>query len=946
MEVHIEHVQLGFIGINDGELCSVAVQNNKLVLALSSGQLLWIDLDAPAEVLRGQIPALDIDGAVRERITKLWLSPGCSCTLLKTSLDHYFLCKIPEALCDRISTNRKQSVTAKHTYSIKKLTNSGVRCVDWIGEKELLLGARDRSVWHVNFSKSYGSPTVERIYHSKNSPAVEGVKWHYVKTHKSSSILLAHGNEMRLWRLQEGETPTQVLQKASKTPQEEEQFHNSGLTHANATFASMDDKFAWHVLNGIVYGKMNPNEHGSVLSSAKLLLKSELTESKHHIRDLVLTPYHIILLRGASVIIFSQLNNTIVLERSIALQENEKMIGLSVDYSQSPPTYWCYSNRSIFEIIVEKESNAVWQLLCDASRFSDALKLQGLSKREVDAIYYKQGKYLLRKGDYKSAANSLAQANYRSLSSIACELWEEVTHDESLTDVILKDILIERLKDISQDSSKKMQQVIISSWITWLFMKLMSSYDELMSAELNADLQESRLNTQRECKLEFRSFLKQFKGIMHSPTIYDIILKQNRKEELLYLANLMNDHKKVLDYWVTEENWYESLKLLVRLQDLQAVYDLALILLINAPEQTIKSWMQIRSINPKNMIAPILSYFSSYLKQSDHHPNKTNWGLKYLTWGIEKNEFRDPIIYNTVLYMLIVGNSNNSLHKEAQMRDESQIIKFLDDNRGFYDDDFILRLSKRFQRTRTLIYLYTQLKMFKEAVELALQHDMIDDAKEAARNTELNDLYPLRKRLWLSIARYMLSRESFDNDTKHLVSCIIQDSNGTLTIKDILPLLDSITTVANIKDELIKNLEDHRNTMTRISKDIELALDIKKNLLNEFEHAKNRYALLAPGASCDSCHRMLQLRKFLVFPCGHCFHTDCLVKAVLKSQDYNMKSKLEVFQKRLSQDRKTVVKRELDDLLTTKCCLCSDINITSINNTALLNDRDRSKWDL
>ena len=122
---------------------------------------------------------------------------------------------------------------------------------------------------------------------------------------------------------------------------------------------------------------------------------------------------------------------------------------------------------------------------------------------------------------------------------------------------------------------------------------------------------------------------------------------------------------------------------------------------------------------------------------------------------------------------------------------EHEIIKFMELYNNIFDIDFILRLSLKFKKFGCAIYLYSQLKLYEDAVSLALEKGMLESAKLVASTPELAEDYNLGRKLWLRIARFLISQ---GNDIKQTIKTIIQDSGEVLTIKDLLPLFNEFTT--------------------------------------------------------------------------------------------------------------------------------------------------------
>lgn len=917
MNVEIEHVQLGFIKELDNNICSLRVQSNVLGFALKTGVIFLINLDSPSEVVKFHVPLITASNNA-EKLIDMWMSPNGKMLFLKTNFAKYYLCDI-ELMKGSMSNGSAGSNAG--VYTVKELLkkNCDIRVLEWRDEESFLCGTTAGQVYLVETSHKAGrlKTDISNIYKSANK--IDGVLWD-----QEGRFIIASGSKIMYWKNAKISRDTTL-----SDPLESEEFEPLPKD-STKKFDSHNDTFAWITSTGIVFGKAG--NQAKVLGNAKVLLNVELTESKHNIRDIVLTDYHIIILRGWTVTIINQLNNAVVFEESILSETGERMIGLTADYSQETATFWCFSNANIYEIILRHESQAVWKLLCDQKDYDTALNLGGLTNLARQTLLYEKGCYLLDEEKPDEAAQCFGKSSVATTGSIALKLMDLKESTESL-----QIFLLTKLGNLT--SQYQVQRILLSSWIVWTFMKLLNEVDEHMNTERHAEAF-NVLNTKREeIGSRLRLFLEKHLDCLDKETVYQVIAEQNRKQELLFFAKLIKDYDYVLSYWVRQENWYESLKTLLEMQDLDSVYKYATVLLVNSPDTTTHTWMKIEGVDPVELIPSILTYFTNLQKQSNSTEGHTpNFALNYLLWCVEEQINTTSIMLNTILYMMMTRNKS-----EDEEIIELQIIRFLDAYKGKYDRDFILRLSVRYHRAKVSIYLYTQFNLFEDAVTLALDKKMIESAKMVVKARELEHNSRLRKALWLKIAKSALT-QSENPDIKQIMRAIITESGETLEIKDLLPLFDEFTTIANLKDELIRSLEKHGQSMSHIAEQIQHSMHTKKEIVKDIDLFKERFTILEPGASCSSCRKVLQTRKFLVFPCGHCFHTDCLIKAILDSNDYNLKSKIENFQRRLAKNRKSVKTEELESLITTKCCLCSDININTIDEPIEMNGKEVEKW--
>ncbi|CUS24068.1 LAQU0S13e02564g1_1 [Lachancea quebecensis] len=909
MKVAIEHVQLQFIKEIENNVCSLQVESNVMCFALKTGHMFLIDLETPSNVIKYRFTSLS---SPQEKLLKVWMDPSATTLLLKTNFAKYYVLAV-ESL-----GKGNELVTP-----LKKLSkkNRDVITVTWQGKYEFVCGTAEGKVYIVNTqsensaTKAYSSPNSIDGLEFVNSPGAE------------QCAFLATGHTLRYWS-----NPKDPLTTLTELPPSETEQFEEIEQASSRKLAFFNDTFAWTIDSGTIFGTVKRSDN--VLKSATVLLNVELPASHHRVKDVALSKYHLLLLRGSEILVINKLNNEVVTQKTTWNQGNEKILELVVDYSQSPPTFWCYSTSNIYEIVLEEESKGIWRLLNKFGKYDEALKLPDLAPAEKDFILEQKGDYLFSKKDFVEAARCYGMSDSATTAEVALKLMK-------CSDFIaLQTFLTAKLSTARQKKGSIVQITLLSDWIVWNFMQMLNEVDESISSEQDDHTLETWRSKKEHIGKELMAFFKKNLEILDRDTVYQIMSRQNRKLEVLSFARLINDYKFVLSYWIRSKNWYEALKVLALTQDLECVYKYATILLINSPDSTVNTWMQIRDVNPCELISPLLTYFANFQKTHsslDSSRPVPNYALKYLKWCIQELDAvkLTPIVYNTTIFMMIAGF-------DAKGR-ESEIIEFIEEHSGYFDSDFVLRLSIKFKRFKTCIYVYSWLRLYEEAVTLAIKMDLLDDAKLVASSSDLDGNSKVRRKLWLMIAQRIIKQQ---NDTKQAIKEILQDSNGILGIKDLLPLFEEFTTIANVKDELIKGLERHNSTMAHVSHEIENSIKIKKEIVEDIETLKARFQLVEPGASCDCCGRVLQTRKFYVFPCGHSFHTDCLVREILKSTDHALRSKIESIQRSATKGMTSVNLKELDRLLSTKCCLCSDIKINSIDEPLEFDESERQAWEI
>ncbi|EDO19345.1 hypothetical protein Kpol_1036p92 [Vanderwaltozyma polyspora DSM 70294] len=926
MNVDIEHVQLDFVKGNEDNICSLQVQNNIMCFALRTGELYLVDLETPSKVYGYVVPMLS-EGDSSEVLVKIWMNPGGDLLFIKTNFAKYYVCDV-----SKIFVSGKTDVKKDNSESlilIRKLSKKGcnLKSVCWCDSDSLLLGDIEGHVYYLTLNSHDRSKNTLTIV-AKCSDRIDGISWS-----SNGSCVIASGNKLMYWKTISND-PIKTL-KENPQPTESEEFECLTKDVGNR-FSSTKDQFACIMSDVIVFGKTVPQNNGKILQNANVLLNVELSESTSTVRDVSLTDFYLILLRGSSLIVVNQLNNEVVFQESTWGKDNERIVGLEADYSQSPPTYWCYSSSNIYEIILEKESQSVWKLLCEQKRIDKALELKDLEPWQRDTILDFKANDLFDEEKFLEAAHYYGLTSCESFSAVVLKLMKTTNNVDSL-----QIFLTQKLEQL--DKNDDVQKLLLSSWILWTYLKKMNIIDKKIDSErvtTHLDLLKEEMQT---LKYSLNLFLEKYKTSLEKSLVYQMLETQNRITELLYFANLLQDRHFILDYWIKQENWYESLKVLLQLQDAELIYKYASVLLVNLPETTIRTWMSLKSIDPVKLIPSILTYYSHYSKSSAVQKAETikeNFGLTYLKWYIKENNTKDTILYNTILYMMITGLRSSKKRPEK----EEQIVQFLSMYPERYDTNFILRLSLKFETLVVSIFLYSKLELYEDAVDLALENGMTDHAKKVIENIELEYNPKLTKKLWKNVAKSILNDAAGSQDIKHTISQIITESNGILEIKDLLPLFEQFTTIANVKDELIRSLEKHGQSMAQIAEETKLSMKMKQDILKDIEDFKERYEILEPGSSCDRCHKVLQTKKFFVFPCGHNFHSNCLLSELVGSNDIIIKSQVDSLQRKLLKSNSKTHTDELDSLLAKKCPLCSDILINKIDGGVLDNDQEMESW--
>lgn len=933
MNVEFEEVSLDFVALSQkNHVASLQVSKNIFTVITKKGQLYVIDLDKPEHVGQHQLDLCTTNDN-GELVLKSWLSPNAQTLMCKTNFNKYHLIEIPSLL-----SSQQGQTTVRNLPQGRGKNINDMKLVHWIDDVQLLCTTVNNEVYWVNVKDC----SVKLIL-PQQTGIIDGILYSTEK----SLLLMVINESIMYWSLSSKKELLQ-LEKKFHHPLQIEQFDRfKGNTYIKKRFHSNSlDQFLWITATGIIYGDLN-KESKQLLNDVNVVLTVELPTSINYnnIKDAVILEHFIILLLNDNnnILIINKLNNKIVFNEKI--DTPFPITNITLDNIQN--TMWLNSSLNVFEIIIQGQSDIIWDLLCQQNRYEEALQLEGLHQWQRDLIHHRMGSnYLNNTENYEEGARQLAISNSMSVSSNILQILDLKTKNNIVNDDALQTYLLTKLENLlSKDPQHQFYRVQICLITNWIIRNYVKKLNSLIDTPVDYSSEISKELKQLENKLLY--FCESNVSLLDFDTIYQIVSNYEKSNHfMISIAKLNNDWVFILKYWIQRENWYESLKVLDNIDDISIIYQYSSILMANCPELTIQKWMQLeKQIDPVKLIPTLLTFFSLYQKNSQQRDPKVNFGLTYLQWYINKYTPKDKIFYNTALYMLISDKYSNE-------STEDSVIECLNRYGTKYDINFILRLSLKLQRKKISIHLMTKLDLYENALSLALESNFIDLAKKILN--EIDDKI-LKKKLFLQFSqRLLLDATTVDApgsensiNIKSVIRSILKDSDGLIQIKDLLPIFNDMITMGTIKDEILESLENYNESMTSMNKEIKNSIKLKQVITEQMKTFNERYEMLEPSESCDYCHKLLTIRKFVVFPCDHCFHCDCLIKMIYNSNDIVLKNQIEALQRKIlnnKKDQELLVK--LEALMTTKCCLCSDITINTIDESLDIAPSQSEKWAL
>lgn len=665
----------------------------------------------------------------------------------------------------------------------------------------------------------------------------------------------------------------------------------------NLDYLSHERIFGWLTSQGVFHGKLflsqDISELGSkVLADSKMLPRSQIPPSQtasgrtrrtsEAVSSMILSQWHVLQLVEGRIVAINRLDDTVVLDQ-VVLEPGQSALGLVADLKKN--TYWLFTTQEIFEVVVTDESRDVWKIMLKAQQFEAASQYAKTSAQK-DAVATASGDYLMGKGQYLEAAAVYGRST-KPFEQVALAFIDKGEQDA------LRKYLLTKLATLKKSSI--MQRTMVATWLVELFMAKLNTLDDTITTK--AELSETMNTAETHDHLsvirkEYQDFVSKYKTDLDRKTVYEIISSHGREEELLYFATVVNDYNYVLSYWVQRERWQESLDVLKKQTDPDIFHKYSSVLMAHVPVDLVEIMMRHSTLDAQKLIPAFLTY-----NNVTKVPLNQNQAIRYLLFEINQHQSTDAAIHNTLI----------SLYASHPTNDESALLAYLEGqslaHEQNYDADFALRLCIQHKRVQSCVHIYSSMGQYVQAVDLALKYDEIDLASNVADRS--NTEPALRKKLWLAIAKKVISQSSGIKTAIEFLRRV-----DLLRIEDLIPFFPDFVVIDDFKEEICAALEDYSRKIDELKKEMDDSEETAQHIKSDIKALEQRYAIVEPGERCYVCGLPLLARQFFVFPCQHAFHSDCLAKKVVELAGIARGKRIAELQMEVSKGLSSGAKRE------------------------------------
>ncbi|EJU01938.1 hypothetical protein DACRYDRAFT_94898 [Dacryopinax primogenitus] len=710
---------------------------------------------------------------------------------------------------------------------------------------------------------------------------------------------------------------------------------------AASSQSQLPTRLAWLTSSGIYTSLLTfPPLSGSQgpIDSARLLPFPEATSGTPDAEPelpigLAMTEWHYVLLYPSHLVGISLLSEKKVWEEHLPLLPREAVLGLAPDVGRH--TAWVYTAQNLWELDTVGEARDVWRDYLGQGKWDEALK-HCTTPEQRDAVHAQQADHLFNSGRYIPAAHTYALAPLsRSFESVTLHFIDSGERD-ALRFYLSARLERTRKADVAQRCL--LATWMVEGWLARLGevedgvasfgregeeggeeshglgdasaaavggLGVDHSHQQItVQARMDGAAKEKEgegetkrgstgelenlLMERHLLEDELKQFLITYKANLDKKTTYELILAHGRADIFLHYASIVGDWERVLDHWVLEEDWEKALAVLSRQSKMDLYYRHASVLIRRAPKETVDLWLRAPQLDPLKLVAALLQAPTAASSQVNH-------AIRYLHHLVFERGNADPKIHNLFITFLATlssptggaktnGTTTNGVNGAtgavlgtADDPTPAELLRFLTaapaepvTGTPYYDLDYALRLCKSRGLTGACVLIYSQMGLYENAVELALERGDVELARINADKPEEDER--LRKKLWLKIAKYVVQDKKDIRTAMQFV-----ESTNLLSLEDILPFFPDFVLIDDFKDTIISALESSSAHIERLKSEMEDATRSAESIRAEITQLKDRFVTVERNERCARCGFGLLARQFYVFPCGHSFHTDCLI---------------------------------------------------------------------
>ena len=682
------------------------------------------------------------------------------------------------------------------------------------------------------------------------------------------------------------------------------------------------DSFCWMNSVGLFFGKLPVSAAEEVYVGQ--MKPVQCPKGVEYIVGIGMSNYHLYFLGPTSLQVVSKISQQVVHTIEFEKRQGYEMIGLSFD--DRTHSFFAWSQRFIYQIVIEQESRDVWKYYVEQNMFEEAIKFcEKTGSSSLAKVKGMFADFLYESNEKVQAAEAYGNSEY-PFEGIALKLIDD--HKA------LQRYIETKLKNLSTDMNA--QRTLLSTWLVEIYL------DNINQNYMKND--DSVLDAERQ----LQKFLELHQLDLDEETTCDLLQSHGRIEDWVFFADLRKKHEMVMLHHINQQ---EIRKALTKLGQIDPngkenlLYKFAPIFMKYEPRRSVEILIEMArqkkgNIDLKKLIPALMNV--------DH--NSREEAIKFESFLIKDLKLKDKALHNLYLFHLSEGEDEKKIIEYLKLQENLNNVNF--------DSEYAMTVFKQNHKLESQIFLYSLLKMHSEAVTLALELKKLGLAKSNAQKPERFD-EELARKLWLQIAIFHIKegnvRDALD----------VMNESKLIKMEDLLPYFEEQEPISNFKEEICKALSGYKKTIDDLNEELRESKTSASQVKGELKVIQSRYIEIDGMQPCEVCNRPIMKKSFFVYPCTHAYHKDCLLEMmipILKSKDHSKASRIKHVlnlisvkegatpkkSKKNEESKETIeeLNEKLDKILAPLCYFCSPQFIESVKDELIENKEEEEQWSI
>ena len=587
-----------------------------------------------------------------------------------------------------------------------------------------------------------------------------------------------------------------------------------------------------------------------------------------------------------------------------------------VFYIKDNNNIFLYNQKEIVRISCQDEDKFVFGNYIEIQRYDLALKSIPNTNKELKSRIHKlYAEFLFEQNKYELSGKEYSLSN---------EKFEHVCYKflrQGKTEGLIA--YLKMLKEYKLNDDIINNELFINKYLvyTWLSILLIN--------------EEDKGEKQKKFWDEFNTYQKD--KYLNKQSIYRYLQINRKEKELNDYATLKNDHKVILENLIFKGKYGEAFNYIENTLGNGK----------SNSDECIKTFMKYFDIFIKISVKNTVTLLDNVAFSVNDQKLLINALMeidyqKYINKEEEKNfniiiNYLKKLIYENItsnnqnknlnnLYLMILSLSKKEENKKEIINylksplntyiiKENKITTISSNKKVFIDLNFAERVLKELPQALALIYYYMQ--KYEKSINILLEKEEDELAIQIAQNIPNDEK---KKKIWMKLFK------EYKQNKKYNLKDILELSNGALKIEDILQFLDSEVKLKDIKDDLQSCIDVYEQGVSSIKQKI-IAFNKSNNSIQEdlFHTKKRKFELIHANIRCRKCGNPITENKYFLYPCGHIFDVDCLVKILVDFDEKsannefkgrvkavkNLSQKIMNMQKKKSTEKKNIIMGEL-----------------------------------